>query len=53
VGEVMHRFGRRALFVAGGAALVVVLIGWAVSALLSRRRTEQTAQEPVPVRAAA
>jgi MFS family permease len=52
-GKAMDRFGRDAMFVAGGAAIVAVFAGWAISALLCRERRQAEVEEPVHTRIAA
>ena len=52
-GKAMDLFGKEAMFVAGGAAIVVVFAGWAISAFCCRNTTPEAVEEPVTVRAAA
>jgi hypothetical protein len=51
-GAAMDLFGRGALFVTGGAALLAVLVGWGVQAALQPERRRPAAVEE-PARAAA
>jgi MFS family permease len=53
VGYVMDRFGRGAMFLAGGAAVGLVLIGWGAAALLGRKGRSGTLPEGATARRAA
>jgi MFS family permease len=52
-GQAMDRFGRDAMFVAGGGAILVVFAGWAISALYCRKTVTEVVEEAAPTRVAA
>jgi MFS family permease len=52
-GKAMDRFGKDAMFVAGGGAIVALFVGWAVSALFCRQRQTEAVRVPTRAKVAA